>query len=219
LKKKSTLDGPDKSKITELKANESGVITVKLPLPPGTLLTLFNNDKGYIEKYLADFPGFYSTGDAGYKDINNYLFIGGRIDDDIKVSAHRLSTTDMEEVISKHSDIAECAVIGIADELKGQVPFAFVVLKAGITRNSNTILSEIYELVRKNVGPVASFKKGIIVEKLPKTRSGKIVRGTMRKMADGEDYVMPSTIDDSQTIFDIKKGLENFGFTVKAPTK
>ncbi len=191
----------------EVAAGVSGAIVIKLPLPPGCLPTLWNNDEGYIASYLETFPGYYMTADAGYRDKDGYLFIMSRTDDIINVAGHRLSTGGMEEVLAGHRDVAECAVIGVADALKGHVPVGFVVLNAGVNRPHNEIAAEIVQLVRDKLGPVASFKTAHVVPHLPKTRSGKILRGTMRKIADREDYRMPATIEDPSALDDIKTAL------------
>src|SRR6202044_3267205 len=180
----------------EVAANKMGSIVIKLPLPPGCLPTLWQADARFAESYLTEFPGYYKTADAGFKDEDGYIFVMGRTDDIINVAGHRLSTGGMEEVLAAHQDVAECAVIGIADALKGEVPCGFVVLKSGVTRAGDEIEREIVALVRERIGPVAAFKLAIIVARLPKTRSGKILRGTMKKMADGEEWSMPATIEN-----------------------
>jgi len=167
---------------------EIGALVVKLPLPPGTLPTLWNNDEGFIKSYLEEFPGYYKTADAGYIDDDGYVFVMSRTDDIINVAGHRLSTGGMEEVLADHPDVAECAVLGVEDKLKGQTPIGFLVLNAGVTRDVETIEKEVIQMVRQRIGPVASFKIATIVKRLPKTRSGKILRGTMRKIADNEDF-------------------------------
>src|SRR5215831_6262782 len=180
----------------QMPAGEIGSIAVKLPLPPGCLPTLWHNDAGYQSSYLTRHPGYYLTGDAGYRDEDGYLYIMSRVDDIINVAGHRLSTGAMEEVLSAHPDIAECAVVGVADEIKGEVPFGFVVTKVGVTRADAEIVRELVEKIRQQIGPVAAFKTALVVKRLPKTRSGKILRGTMKKIADGQEYVAPATIDD-----------------------
>jgi len=185
-----------------------GNIVVKLPLPPACLPTLWNNDARFSESYLEEFPGYYKTADAGYIDEDGYLFIMARTDDIINVAGHRLSTGGMEEVLANHPDVAECAVIGIADKLKGQVPCGFVVLKAGASRTDEEIRAELAAMVREQIGPVAAFKLALQVQRLPKTRSGKILRGTMRAIADGEDYKMPATIDDPAILDEIEEALK-----------
>ena len=196
----------------EVAAGETGAIVIRLPLPPGSLPTLWNNDEGYLSSYLADFPGYYKTGDAGYKDEDGYLYIMSRTDDIINVAGHRLSTGGMEEVLASHRDVAECAVIGVHDRLKGQVPIGLLVLKAGVNRPREEIAVETVRLVRDRIGPVASFKQAAVVERLPKTRSGKILRGTMRRIADGEDYKTPATIDDPAILGEIEEALRGMGY-------
>ena len=169
---------------------------MRLPLPPGCSPTLWGSDERWIETYLSRFPGYYMTADAGYVDEDGYVFVMSRIDDVINTAGHRLSTGAMEEVLAGHPDVAECAVFGVADELKGQVPIGFAVLKAGVERDPAEVAAELVALVREQIGPVASFKHALIVTALPKTRSGKVLRGTMRKIADGEDWRVPPTIDD-----------------------
>jgi propionyl-CoA synthetase len=191
---------------------KTGNICVKLPLPPGCLTTLWNNDRGYIESYLSRYPGHYLTGDAGYQDEDGYLYIMSRIDDIINVAGHRLSTGGMEEVLAAHPDVAECSVIGVADELKGEVPVGLVVLKAGVQRPEAEIVKEVVQMVRDKIGAVASFKQAVVVKRLPKTRSGKILRGTMKKIADGTDYKVPATIDDAAILGEIGEALRRIGY-------
>jgi propionyl-CoA synthetase len=191
-----------------------GSIVVKLPLPPGWLPTLWNNDDGFKSSYLAEFPGFYKTADAGYFDDDGYIYVMSRTDDIINVAGHRLSTGAMEEVLAGHKDVAECAVVGVADALKGQVPVGFVVLKAGVNRPGEEVAREVVGLVREKIGPVASFKTATVVERLPKTRSGKILRGTMARIADGRDYTVPATIDDPAILDEIKQALGRVGYPV-----
>ncbi len=193
-------------------AETEGVVAVKLPLPPGNLPTLWNNDEKFKESYLELFPGYYFTGDGGYFDRDGYLYIMGRVDDVINVAGHRLSTGAMEEVIAMHPDIAECAVVGAADSFKGQLPLGFVVLKAGVQRDGEAIIAELVKMVRERIGAVASFKQAVIVKRLPKTRSGKILRGIMRKISDGETYSTPSTIDDPAILGEIAESLKPFGY-------
>ncbi|WP_269585557.1 propionyl-CoA synthetase [Roseibium sp. Sym1] len=193
--------------------NTLGNIVVKLPMPPGCLPTLWNADKRFFDAYLAEFPGYYKTADAGVIDDDGYLSIMARTDDIINVAGHRLSTGGMEEVLATHQDVAECAVIGIADKLKGQLPCGFVVLKAGVERPHDEIEKELVKLVREKIGPVAAFKIAITVERLPKTRSGKILRGTMRQIADGESYKMPATIDDPAILDEISDALKTHGIS------
>jgi propionyl-CoA synthetase len=192
----------------EVPDGKMGSIVVKLPLPPSCLPTLWQQDERMRESYLSEFPGYYKTADAGYKDADGYLFIMGRTDDIINVAGHRLSTGGMEEVLAGHKDVAECAVIGIADALKGEVPCGFIVLKAGVNRDPAEIEKEIVALVREKIGPVAAFKLAITVPRLPKTRSGKILRGTMKKIADGEAWTMPATIEDPKVLDEIGGALK-----------
>jgi propionyl-CoA synthetase len=195
----------------ELPANKMGSIVIKLPLPPACLPTLWQADDRFKESYLVEFPGHYKTADAGFKDDDGYLYIMGRTDDIINVAGHRLSTGGMEEVLAAHKDVAECAVIGIADALKGEVPCGFIVLKAGVNRPPTEIEQECVSLVREKIGPVAAFKLAITVGRLPKTRSGKILRGTMKKIADGETWSMPATIDDPVILDEIGGALKGKG--------
>jgi propionyl-CoA synthetase len=188
-----------------------GAIAVKLPLPPGNLPTLWHADERFRESYLAAFPGYYNTFDAGYIDKDGYLFVMGRTDDIINVAGHRLSTGGMEEVLASHPAVAECAVIGVKDSIKGEVPCGFVVLKSGISRSPQEIDTELTRLVREKIGPVAAFKLAITVGRLPKTRSGKILRGTMKKIADGESWSMPATIEDPAVLEEIGAALKSRG--------
>jgi propionyl-CoA synthetase len=194
-----------------LAENRMGSIVVKLPLPPGSLPTLWQQDDRFAESYLSDFPGYYKTADAGFRDEEGYLYIMGRTDDIINVAGHRLSTGGMEEVLASHPDVAECAVIGIRDPLKGEAPCGFVVLKAGVNRPPSDIEQEIVRMVRETIGPVAAFKIAITVNRLPKTRSGKILRGTMRKIADGDTWTLPPTIDDPLILDEITAALKERG--------
>ena len=189
-----------------------GRIMIKLPMPPGCLPTLWQNDDRFVDSYLSAEPGYYLTGDAGMKDADGYLFIMSRIDDIINVAGHRLSTGGMEEVLASHPDVAECAVIGAADQLKGEVPVGLVVLKSGVDRPEEVIDRELVALVREKIGPVADFKKVVVVERLPKTRSGKILRGTMKRIADGQDFNMPATIDDPAILDEIEAKLQTIGY-------
>ncbi|MEN3952746.1 propionyl-CoA synthetase [Iodidimonas sp. SYSU 1G8] len=193
-------------------AGETGAIVIKLPLPPGCFPTLWGHDEAFREKYLTDFPGFYKTGDAGFIDEDGYLFVMSRTDDVINVAGHRLSTGAIEEVLGGHGDVAECAVFGVADPLKGQVPLGLVVLKAGTNRHHAEIIRELVALVRDQIGPVAAFKTAAVVPRLPKTRSGKILRGTMQKIADGAPWAMPATIDDPATLDDVGVALRGAGY-------
>ena len=189
------------------KSNEMGDIVVKLPLPPGTFPTLWNADKRYEENYMSNYKGYYQTYDAGHIDDDGYIWIMSRTDDIINVAGHRLSTGAIEEVLSEHQSVAECAVLGIADKLKGQLPIGLVVLKSGVEKENDTISQECIKMVRDKIGPVAAFKVVIVIKRLPKTRSGKILRGTIRKIADGEDYKMPATIDDPAILDEITQSL------------
>ena len=195
----------------QMKAGEIGAISIKLPLPPSCLPTLWNADERFQEAYLKEYPGYYKTADAGYLDEDGYVYVMARTDDIINVAGHRLSTGGMEEVVASHPDIAECAVIGIADKLKGQIPAGFFVLNAGVNRPPEEIEKEVVALVREKIGPVAAFKLAVPVERLPKTRSGKILRGTMVKIADGEAYNMPATIDDPAILDEITEVLKGRG--------
>ncbi|RJF84964.1 propionyl-CoA synthetase [Azospirillum cavernae] len=200
------------AELQEVPRGDIGAICVKLPLPPGTLPTLWNADERFKKSYLADYPGYYQTGDAGFIDDDGYVYVMARTDDIINVAGHRLSTGAMEEVLSSHKDVAECAVIGVADDLKGQVPLGFVCLKAGVTRPHEDIVKEVVQLVRDQIGPVADFKRALVVDRLPKTRSGKILRGTMQKIADSADYKMPATIDDPGILPEIAEALKTLGY-------
>jgi propionyl-CoA synthetase len=186
-----------------LPPGEQGAIAVRLPLPPGALPTLWNDDERCVDSYLARYPGWYVTGDGGHADEDGYLFVMGRTDDVINVAGHRLSTGAMEEVVATHPDVAECAVFGVPDELRGEVPLGLVVLKAGSERDALTLRDELVALVRERIGPVACFRDARVVERLPKTRSGKILRATMRDIAAGRDYALPATIDDPAIIDEI----------------
>jgi propionyl-CoA synthetase len=189
-----------------------GAIAAKLPMPPGTLPTLWNADERFKQAYLADYPGYYKTGDAGVIDEDGYVSVMTRVDDVINVAGHRLSTGQIEEVLASHDAVAECACVGVADELKGQVPLGFLVLKAGVNQPGDDIVREVVQMVRDRIGPVAFFKQALIVPRLPKTRSGKILRGTMQKIADGQPWTMPATIDDPAALDEIKGGLKTAGF-------
>jgi propionyl-CoA synthetase len=199
----------------EVKPGEVGALVIKLPLPPGTFPTLWNNDQGFVDSYLTDFPGYYKTADAGFMDDDGYVFVMSRTDDIINVAGHRLSTGGIEEVLASHPDVAECAVFGVNDQLKGQIPFGLLVLKSGVTRDRAAIVHEVVQLVRDNIGPVASFKTAIVVERLPKTRSGKVLRGTMQKIANGDMYVTPATIDDPAALAEIEAALAKVGYAQK----
>jgi propionyl-CoA synthetase len=192
-------------------ANKIGSIVIKLPLPPANFPTLWQQDDRFKQAYLDEFPGYYKTADAGYKDDDGYIFVMSRTDDIINVAGHRLSTGGMEEVLAGHPDVAECAVLGIKDELKGEVPCGFIVLKAGVTKPPIEIEKEIVALVRDKIGPVAAFKLAITVVRLPKTRSGKILRGTIKKIADGDQWTMPATIEDPKVLDEIGSALKEKG--------
>jgi len=194
---------------------EIGNLCGKLPLPPGTFPTLWNDDQRFVESYLTRFPGYYQTADAGMIDADGYVYVMARTDDIINVAGHRLSTGGMEEVLASHPDVAECAVIGVHDSFKGQVPLGFLVLKAGVDRPADKIVAEVVQLVRDRIGPVAAFKTATVVQRLPKTRSGKILRGTMQKIADGREYPMPATIDDPAILGEIDDVLQRIGYAKK----
>ena len=196
----------------DLPAGEMGSITVKLPLPPGCLPTLWNNEDGYRKAYLEQHPGHYLTSDGGYRDEDGYLWIMGRIDDVINVAGHRLSTGAMEEVLAAHPAVAECAVLGVADALKGQSPLGLIVVKAGVEVTEEALVPELVSLMREKIGPVADFKQALLVKRLPKTRSGKILRGTVRSMADGTPYKAPATIDDPVILDEIREDLSRLGY-------
>lgn len=196
----------------EVEAGEIGNIVIKLPLPPGCLPTLWNNESGYRESYLNSYPGYYKTADAGFIDEDGYVWVMSRTDDIINVAGHRLSTGGMEEVLAAHPDVAECAVVGIADKLKGEVPVGFLVTNAGVTRPAEEIVKEVIQMVRDQIGPVASFKIATVIKRLPKTRSGKILRGTIKKIAEATPYTMPATIDDPVILDEIKADLAKLGY-------
>jgi propionyl-CoA synthetase len=196
----------------ELAAGVTGNIVIRLPLPPGCLPTLWKNDDGYVRSYLSRYRGYYLTADAGYKDDDGYLWVMGRTDDIINVAGHRLSTGAMEEVLASHADVAECAVVGVADEIKGEVPLGLIVLKAGVARPAAAIAEEVVGMVRERIGPVAAFRLAVVVQRLPKTRSGKILRGTIKKIADGIEYRVPPTIDDPASLEEIAAVLAMAGY-------
>ena len=195
-----------------MKPGALGAIAIKLPLPPGTLPTLWNAEERFRKSYLTHFPGFYETGDAGMIDEDGYLYIMARTDDVINVAGHRLSTGGMEEVLASHPDVAECAVIGVTDQLKGQMPVGFLCLNTGAGREDSEVVAECVKLVREKIGPVAAFKSAVVVDRLPKTRSGKILRATMVKIADSEPYKAPATIDDPAILDEIKIALQSIGY-------
>ena len=181
---------------SQAKPGETGNIVIKLPLPPGCLPTLWNNDGGFIRSYLDRYPGYYLSGDGGFRDGDGYLYVMGRIDDVINVAGHRLSTGEMEEVLASHPAVAECAVFGVSDALKGEVPRGFVVLKAGVTAEPGDLAAELAQMIRDRIGPIAALSSLDVVPGLPKTRSGKVLRKTMRGIANGRDEPVPSTIED-----------------------
>jgi propionyl-CoA synthetase len=191
---------------------ELGAVAVKLPLPPGTLPTLWNADERFVRSYLTTFPGYYETGDAGTIDEDGYISIMARTDDVINVAGHRLSTGALEEVLAGHPDVAECAVVGVADALKGQLPVGFLCLNKGCTRDADVVAAECVKRVRDQIGPVAAFRTAVVVDRLPKTRSGKILRGIMGSMADGRDWKMPATIDDPAILGEIGASLSRAGY-------
>ena len=201
--------GPDGKDVAP---GETGALAARLPLPPGTFPTLWNAEDKFVASYLSDFPGYYTTGDAGYVDADGYVFVMARTDDIINVAGHRLSTGGMEEVLAAHPDVAECAVTGVADPIKGQTPMGFLVLKDGVDRDPAEVVAEVIRDVRREIGPIAAFKTAIVVDRLPKTRSGKILRGTMSKIADGNDYKTPATIDDPQILTEITGALAGIGY-------
>jgi propionyl-CoA synthetase len=196
----------------DVPAGETGNIVVRLPLPPGCFTTLWQNELDFVKTYFSAYPGYYLTSDAGYIDTEGYLWIMGRTDDIINIAGHRLSTGAMEEVLASHPDVAECAVAGVHDPVKGEVPLGFVVLKAGVTKNPDIIRTELIALVRQKIGPIASFKAAAVVNRLPKTRSGKILRGTIKKIADGVSYTVPATIDDPAILDEIAEILRGMGY-------
>lgn len=197
-------------------AGQTGTLGIKLPMPPGCLPTLWGNDARFRKSYVEDFSGYYSTSDAGYRDADGYVYVMARTDDVINVAGHRLSTGQMEEVVAQHKDVAESAVIGVADDMKGQLPAGFIVLNAGVTRDEREIEAEVVKLVRDVIGPVAAFKNVMVVKRLPKTRSGKVLRGTMRAITDGEPWLMPATIDDPAILEEIADTLKGRGMGSKA---
>ncbi len=199
----------------QLENGNEGLVVIKLPLPPGTLPTLWQNDKRFTESYMDPYPGYYFTSDGGFIDKDGYVFIMGRVDDVINCAGHRLSTGGMEEVVSDHQDIAECAVFGAGDKLKGQVPVGLCVLKAGVETDHEEIKKDLVKMVREQIGPIACFRDVAVVKRLPKTRSGKILRGTIAKIADGEPYKVPSTIDDPAIIDEIEESLKSIGYAKK----
>jgi len=199
----------------ETDRGDIGALVIKLPLPPGTFPTLWNADERFVDSYLSQFPGYYRTADAGYMDEDGYVYVMARTDDIINVAGHRLSTGAMEEVLAAHPDVAECAVVGVHDELKGQIPVGFLVLKKGTDRDVEEIGREVVQMVRQKIGPVAAFRTAVVVPGLPKTRSGKILRGTMQKIAAGDDYKIPATIDDVSTLTEVREALSQVGYAKK----
>jgi propionyl-CoA synthetase len=193
-------------------SGDTGALVIESPLPPGTFISLWNADERFEETYFRKFPGYYETGDAGYIDENGYVFVMARTDDVINVAGHRLSTGAMEEVLTSHPKVAECAVFGVADQLKGQLPLGMLVLSAGVDQDASEIVAEVIAAVRNEIGPVAAFKLCAVVDRLPKTRSGKILRGTMRSIADGEPWTMPATIDDAGSLDDVTLALRGLGY-------
>jgi propionyl-CoA synthetase len=200
------------SSCRSLEAGKIGALVVKLPLPPGSLVTLWNNDQGFVDSYLREFPGYYKTADAGFIDEDAYLYVMGRTDDIINVAGHRLSTGAMEEILADHPDVAECAVIGVEDSLKGQIPVGLLVLKTGVTRDQDEIIGDLIRMVRERIGPVAAFKKATVIRGLPKTRSGKILRGTIQRIADNKDWKAPATIEDPGILVEMEEALTRMGF-------
>ena len=196
----------------DVPAGETGNVVVRLPLPPGCFTTLWQNDADFVRTYFSAYPGYYLTADAGFIDTDGYLWIMGRTDDIINIAGHRLSTGAMEEVLASHPDVAECAVAGVHDPVKGEVPLGFVVLKAGVTKKPDSIRHELIALMRHKIGPIASFKAAAVVKRLPKTRSGKILRGTIKKIADGVPYTVPATIDDPVILDEITEILRGMGY-------
>jgi propionyl-CoA synthetase len=196
----------------QVPTGETGNLVVKLPLPPGCFMTLYNNDADYVKTYFSAYPGYYLTSDAGFTDDDGYLWIMGRTDDIINIAGHRLSTGAMEEVLASHPDVAECAVAGVHDPIKGEVPLGFVVLKAGAGKTQDEIGPELISMVRQKIGPIASFKAAAVIKRLPKTRSGKILRGTIKKIAEGVAYTVPATIDDPAVLDEIAETLHGIGY-------
>ena len=196
-------------------AGTLGAVAIRLPLPPGTLPTLWNAEARFTKSYLSHFPGYYETGDAGYVDDDGYLYIMARTDDVINVAGHRLSTGAMEEVLSAHPAVAECAVIGVSDSLKGQTPLGLLVLKKGMEDQAGQVRKDVVRMMRERIVPVAAFKEAIEVDRLPKTRSGKILRSTMVKIADGEDFKMPATIEDPAVLDEIREALRAAGHVAR----
>ena len=201
--------GPDG---TELAPGEIGALCARLPMPPSALPTLWNAEERFVNTYLSTYPGFYETADAGYIDEDGYVYVMARTDDIINVAGHRLSTGALEEVVMSHPDVAECAVVGVADSLKGQQPVGFLVLKVGADRDTDEVVMDVVAAVRQQIGPVASFKSAVVVDRLPKTRSGKILRGTIASIADDEPWKMPATVDDPAIFDEITSALATIGY-------
>lgn len=189
-----------------------GNVVVRLPLPPGTLTTLYKADGKFVSSYMSKFPGYYETSDGGYIDEDGYIYVMGRMDDVINIAGHRLSTGAMEEVVATHPSVAECAVFGCDDPLKGQLPVGLVVLKAGVDQDPDAMKADLAGMIRDQIGPIACYRETAIVKRLPKTRSGKILRGTMRAIANGKEYRMPSTIDDPVSLDEITETLTGMGY-------
>ena len=200
----------------EVAPGDIGALVCKLPLPPGAMTTLWQAAERFKTSYMTQFPGFYMTGDAGYVDDDGYVSVMTRVDDVINVAGHRLSTGAMEEILCAHPDVAEAAVIGVNDQLKGQLPLGFIVLKAGVGKGDDEVVAEVVKMVREQIGAVAAFKTATVVDRLPKTRSGKILRGTMKKIADNETYKMPATIDDPVILDEIQEALKEVGYAGSA---
>jgi propionyl-CoA synthetase len=196
----------------EVPAGTIGAICARLPLPPAVFATVWNAPERYIKSYFSRYPGYYETGDAGLIDEDGYIFVMSRTDDVINVAGHRLSTGAMEEVLAEHPGVAECAVVGVSDELKGQLPVGFVVLSSGVDKAHEDVAKECVQMVRDRIGPVAAFKHVAVVQRLPKTRSGKILRATIKKIADSEEFKMPATIEDPGVLEDIGHALKQLGF-------
>jgi propionyl-CoA synthetase len=201
---------------TEVPPGEIGALCVRLPMPPAALPTLWNAEERFTETYLSTYPGFYETADAGYIDEDGYVHVMARTDDIINVAGHRLSTGALEEVLTSHSDVAECAVVGVADSLKGQLPVGFLVLKVGANRRDDEVVTDVVADVRQQIGPVASFKSAVVVDRLPKTRSGKILRGTIAHIANDEPWKMPATVDDPAIFEEITTALATIGYPREA---
>ena len=194
----------------ELEAHHEGYLVIKLPLAPGAMMGIWGDPERFKFGYLAKFPGYYFSGDGAIKDEDGYVFVTGRVDDVINVAGHRLSTAEMEEVVAAHKEVAECCVVGIDDDLKGQIPFAIAVLKSGSEADEKTLEKELVVLIREKIGPVASMKNALVVNRLPKTRSGKILRKLIRTMLDGKEYQMPSTIDDESVVEELQAKMNEY---------